>query len=66
MKSVWLGLILTAIVTAMLALTFGRQAVVAGLTFGALATVLQAAAVLVVKPAMDGPTMGAAPAIDAK
>ena len=56
MKIVWLGLILTGVVTAILVLTFGRQAVVAGLIFGILATVLQLAAVLVVKPVVEGPT----------
>ena len=56
MKTLWLGLILTGVVTAILALTFGRQAVVAGLFFGILATVLQLAAVLVVKPVIEGPT----------
>ena len=56
MKTVWLGLILTGVVTAILAFTFGRQAVVAGLTFGILATVLQLAAVLVVKPVIEEPT----------
>lgn len=56
MKSVWLGLGLTVVVTAVLALTFGRQAVVPGLTFGCLATVIQLVAVLVVKPVFDGPT----------
>jgi hypothetical protein len=39
-----------------LTLATGRQALVPGLTFGGLATVLQLVAVLVVKPAMDGPT----------
>ena len=56
MKIVWLGLILTGVVTAILVLTFGRQAVVAGLIFGILATFLQLAAVLVVKPVIEGPT----------
>ena len=55
MKSVWLGLGLTVVVTAVLTLTFGRHAVVPGLTFGGLATIIQWAAVLVVKPAMGGP-----------
>jgi len=55
-KSAWLGLALTVVVTAVLTVAFGRQAVVPGLTFGGLATVIQFAAVLVVRPAMDGPT----------
>ena len=56
MKSAWLGLALTVVVTAILTLTNGRQALVPGLTFGGLATVIQITAVLVVKPTMDGPT----------
>ena len=56
MKSVSLGLALTVVVTAILMLTSGRQALVPGLTFGGIATAIQFAAVLVVKPAMDGPT----------
>ena len=55
MKSVWLGLALTAVVTASITLAFGRQALVPGLAFGGLATVIQFIAVLAVKPAMNGP-----------
>jgi hypothetical protein len=55
-KSVWLGLALTVVVTSVLILAFGRHVVIAGLTFGCLATVIQLTAVLVVKPAMAGPT----------
>ncbi len=55
MKSVWLGLGLTALVTAILALTFGQQAVIPGLTFGVLATIIQLVAVLLVKPVLDAP-----------
>ena len=56
MKGLWLGLLLTVVVTVVLVLVFGRQALIPGLTFGVLATLIQVAAVLVVKPAMNGPT----------
>lgn len=55
MKSLWLGLALTAVVTAIITLAFGRSALIPGLVFGGLATVIQLIAVVIVKPAMDGP-----------
>ncbi len=55
MRTVVLGLSLTVVVTGVLTLAFGSQAVIPGLSFGGLATIIQLAAVLVVKPAMDGP-----------
>jgi hypothetical protein len=54
-KSVLLGLALTAVVTAIITFAFGRQALVPGLVFGGLATVIQWVAVMAVRPAMDGP-----------
>jgi hypothetical protein len=54
-KSVWIGLGLTVAVTCALALAFGGQAVLPGLVFGGLATLIQLVAVLVVRPAIDGP-----------
>jgi hypothetical protein len=54
-RTVVLGLSLTVVVTGVLTLAFGSQAVIPGLSFGGLATIIQLAAVLVVKPAMDGP-----------
>ena len=55
MTSVFLGLGLTAVMTGVLALAFGRQAVIPALTFGGLATLLQLLAILIVKPSMGGP-----------
>jgi hypothetical protein len=55
-KSVWLGLGLTAVVTGVLALIFGRDAIIPGLTFGGFATVIQLVAVLLVRPVIEGPT----------
>ena len=55
MKSVWLGLGLTVVVTAILTLAFGRQAVVPGLTFGGLATIIQLVAVRLIEPVLDAP-----------
>ena len=55
MKNVLLGLGLTAVTTGILLLAFGRVAIIPGLSFGGLATGIQLAAVLVVKPAMGGP-----------
>jgi len=55
-KGVWLGLGLTAVVTGTLVLIFGREAIIPGLTFGGLATVIQLGAVLVVRPVIEGPT----------
>ncbi len=54
MKSVWLGVALTGIVTAVLTLAFGPQALVPGLCFGGLATIIQFFAVLLVKPYLNG------------
>ncbi len=56
MKSVWVGLALTAVVTTILTLVFGQQAVIPGLTFGCLATIIQQVAVVLVKPVVEGPT----------
>ena len=53
MSSVWLGLVLTLVVTVVLTLVFGSQAIVPGLLFGGLATAIQLAAVLLVKPFLD-------------
>lgn len=55
MRTLWAGLTLTALVTAILVLAFGDTAWVPGLVFGGLATAIQVAAVLVVKPAMNAP-----------
>ena len=55
MKTVWLGLGLTVVVTATLTLINGRQALVPGLTYGGLATINQLAAVLMIKPVLDAP-----------
>ena len=53
MKLVAIGLGLTAVVTAILWLGWGRSAVVPCLTFGGLATGIQLAAVEAVKPVMN-------------
>jgi hypothetical protein len=50
-----LGLALTAVVTAIIVLAFGREALIPGLVFGGLATVIQMVAVSLVRPAVDGP-----------
>lgn len=55
---IWLlgsGMGLTALVTAMLWWAWGREALVPGITFGLLATVIQLVAVAVVRPAMSQP-----------
>ncbi len=54
MKSVWLGFGLTVAVTAILTLVFGREAVIPGLAFGGLATLIQFVAELLVKPVLKG------------
>lgn len=46
---------LTGLVTVTLWLAFGPEAIVPGIGFGALATGIQAAAVAVVRPAVDQP-----------
>ncbi len=55
MKTLWAGLALTALVTAVLVLAFGDSALLPGISFGGLATAIQVVAVLVVKPAMSAP-----------
>ncbi len=55
MKGLWLGLALTAVVTAIITRAFGQEALVPGLVFGGIATVIQLIAVSLVRPVMDGP-----------
>lgn len=47
----WLGLALTAVVTAVLAVAWGRPAVLPGIAFGLLATAIQIASAALVGPA---------------
>ena len=54
MKTVWFGLGLTVAVTAILTLVFGAEAVIPGLAFGGLATLIQFVAELLVKPVLKG------------
>jgi hypothetical protein len=56
MKTLLLGLALTAVVSGILALAWGREAVLAGLIFGLVATGIQAISVALVRPVFDGET----------
>jgi hypothetical protein len=49
------GLALTVVVTAVLYAAWGRAALVAGVTFGALATAIQVGAVALVRPVVGAP-----------
>lgn len=55
MKMLGAGLLLTALVSLIEWLAWGRSALVAGVTFGLLATAIQTAAVVALKPALAGP-----------
>lgn len=54
-RVLWLGALLTVVVAVIEWLVWGRQAVLPAITFGAVATVIQAAAVRKLRPAMCGP-----------
>ncbi len=55
MNVVWLGLGLTGVVTAILTLTFGMPALLPSVSFGLLATAIQAVAVALVRPVLKAP-----------
>jgi hypothetical protein len=55
-KALALGLVLTVVVSGILALTWGRDAVLPGLVFGLVATGIQATSVALVRPVFDGET----------
>ncbi len=55
MMALWLGLALTAALTAVLGWGFGRSAIVPVALFGLLATAIQVAAAGLVRPVLGGP-----------
>jgi hypothetical protein len=55
-KALALGLVLTVVVSGILALTWGRDAVLPGLVFGLVATGIQTISVALVRPVFDGDT----------
>lgn len=55
MKVLGLGVALTTLVTGVMWLAWGRAALVPGVSFGLLATVVQIAAVALVRPVMQAP-----------
>lgn len=56
MKGLGLGIALTALVTGLLYIGWGREAVLPALVFGLLATGIQVASVALVRPAFAGDT----------
>jgi hypothetical protein len=56
MKALRLGLGLTVLVSGLLALGWGRDALLPGLIFGLIATAIQTASVALVRPAFHGET----------
>lgn len=54
MKDLGLGLVLTAVVTGVMYLVWGSEALVPGLTFGLVAAVMNALAVALLKPSLEG------------
>jgi hypothetical protein len=56
-KGLGLGLALTALVTGLLYLGWGREAVLPGLVFGLIATGIQVASVALVRPVFAGETV---------
>ncbi len=55
MRDLLTGVALTVLVTTVLVLAFGNAALLPGLVFGGLATLIQLAAVLMVKPVLKAP-----------
>ena len=56
MKGLGLGIALTLLVTGLLALGWGQDALVAGFIFGLIATTIQVISVALVRPAFNGET----------
>ena len=56
MKALGLGIALTALVTGVLVLSWGRDALLPGLIFGLIATAIQAISVALVRPVFHGET----------
>jgi hypothetical protein len=57
MKALGLGLGLTALVTGLLVLGWGREALLPGLIFGLIASSIQAISVALVRPVFNGETV---------
>ncbi len=57
MKGLALGISLTLLVSGLLVLGWGRDALLSGLVFGLIATVIQATSVALVKPVYAGETV---------
>ncbi len=54
MRDLGFGILLTVVVTALMVLAWGREALIPGLSFGLLATAIHVAAVALLKPALTG------------
>lgn len=54
MKDLGVGILLTAVVTALMVLAWGRVALIPGLSFGLLATAIHLTAVALLRPALTG------------
>ena len=55
MRVLWLGLALTGVVTGILFLVWGRDAIVPALVFGVLGTAIQLVAGVLVRPVLEAP-----------